>query len=65
MDDDEFEEEIYEPVGSASDTNEEDIRVSRIQLSVVKCLHATSRDEDCCRLACSTYTSYIRARVTS
>ena len=33
MDDDEFE-EIYEPVGSASDSNE-DIRVSRIQLSVV------------------------------
>jgi len=63
LDDDEFE-DIYEPVGSASDSNE-DIRVSRIQLSVVKCLHATSRDEDWCRLACSTYTSYIRARVTS
>ena len=41
--DDEF--EIYEPVGSASDTNA-DVRVSSIQLSVIRCLYAASRDED-------------------
>jgi len=45
LDDDEFEEEIYEPIGSASDTDV-DIRISSIQLSVIRCLHTTSRDED-------------------
>ena len=44
LDDDEFK-EIYKPVGSASDTDK-DVRVSRIQLSVIRCLHATPRDED-------------------
>ena len=43
MDDDEFE-EIFEPVGSASDIDV-DIRVSSIQLSVARCLHVASRDE--------------------
>ena len=37
--------EIYEPVGSASDIDE-DVRVSRIQLNVVRCRHATFKDED-------------------
>jgi len=44
LDDDEFV-EIYKSMGSASDTNE-DVRVSHIQLSVVRCLHAASKNED-------------------
>ena len=60
MDDNEFE-EIYKPVGSDSNTDEE-VRFSRIQLSVI-CLHATSRDENCCiGLACSKHTSHMRAK---
>ena len=45
MDSDEFEDETYERIGSTSDTDE-DVKVSRIQLSIVRCLYATSRDED-------------------
>ena len=48
MDDDEFNEEIYEPVGNPSDTDV-DVRDSSIQLSIVRCLHVASRDEDWCR----------------
>ena len=55
LDNDEFE-EIYEPVGSASDIDK-DIRVFSIPLSVIRCLHAD--------LACSTHTSHIRIRFTS
>ena len=55
LDDDEF--EIFEPVGSVSDTDE-DVRVSCIQLSVIRCLHATSRDEVGVGLACSTHDTH-------
>ena len=54
LDGNEFEEEIYEPAGSASDTDE-NVRVSSIQLSIARCLHAASRDEDWCR-SCMFYT---------
>jgi len=63
LDDDEFNEEIYEPVGNPSDTDV-DVRVSSIQLSVVRCLHVASRDEDWCRSS-FTHMPYMRARVTS
>jgi len=45
LDDNKFE-EIYEPLRSASDTDE-NVRISSIKLNVVRCLHTTSRDEDC------------------
>jgi len=52
LDDDEFEKNVRnlgflerEPVRSASDTDE-NVRLSRIQLSVARCLYNTSRDED-------------------
>ena len=44
LDDNEFEDEIYEPVGSASDTDV-NVRVSSIQLSVIWSLHAASKDD--------------------
>lgn len=45
LEDDEFEEEIYEVVGNASDSNE-DVRVFSILLGVVKCLYTTFRDKN-------------------
>ena len=45
LDNDEFDDKIYKPVGSAIDTDE-NVRVSSIQLSVVKCLHIASKNED-------------------
>ena len=44
-DDDEIETVVYEPTGSATDSND-DVRVSSIQLSVVRCSRTAVRDED-------------------
>jgi len=37
--------DVYEPEGSTSDTDEE-VRLSNMRASVVRCLHTASRDED-------------------
>jgi len=40
-----IEEDVYEPEGDTSDTNE-DVRFSSIQFGVVRCSHTTIRDEN-------------------
>ena len=47
---------VYETVGSESDTDE-DVRISSIKLSAVRCLHTTIKDEDWRRS--STFHTYI------
>jgi len=47
-DDDEIETTVHEPTSSATDSDD-DVRVSRIQLSIVRCSHTAVRDEGWCK----------------
>ena len=37
---------VYEPTGSATNSDSDDVRISSIQFGVIKCSHTTVRDED-------------------
>jgi len=45
IDDNEIETVVYEPISSAADSDD-DVKVSSIQLGVVRCSHTTVKDED-------------------
>ena len=42
---DEIETVVYEPTGNVTNSND-DVRISNIQLAIVRCSYTTVRDED-------------------
>ena len=59
---DEIETVVYEPTDNVTDSDD-DVRVSSIQLGIVRCSHTTVRDEDWHRSSVSH--TYIKGRTTN